>query len=241
MAISLAGTMALSGGSVTSGGTVASTLPTGTTAGEFLLWNFGTSAGSGTPPAATAPTGWSPIAGVLNAHANYLWYRIATGSEGTTINATVGTTTGTGLVYYAGIQRYAGVDTTTPIDAAGLTASTTTPTAVTLPSVTTVTANAWQLALLSVDDVGQASEPVATGFTALYNGNAAPSSREWRMYSRTIAAPGATGTSSWATTASYTGADSQGLTFGLRPAGATNTTVRRNPSNWAARMRAANW
>lgn len=223
----------------------AATAPSGITVGDFLLTAFRSSSSASTASVAT-PSGWTLIGKVEGGQNNYLFYKFATSADTTATSYTFTASGGSGtLSWAAGVQRFTGVDTTTPIDAAGATADTgysasTTTHTMTLPSVTTVTANAWQVALVGIDDtqLSTSNMPVATGFTALVDG----SSVGYKTAYRVQATPGATGTSAWTWTGSYVGASIQGVTCALRPAAAvsnilatetfTGTTGAAWPSQW---------
>ena len=112
--------------------------PSGTAAGDVLVGcltlNGGSVSGLG------VPFGWAPIASVTaisNPHI-FGYYRVAGASE----PASYAWTLTSAVVNGAGIARYAGVDTTNPLDTAVATATGATSTSGTVLGVTTVTANA---------------------------------------------------------------------------------------------------
>jgi hypothetical protein len=121
--------------------------PTGWAADDFLL--LAVEDGGAT---LTADAGWTAVPGsnVIGSGVGLaLWYRIAqagdsgsVGYGGTSINQMQGTVLG-----------YRGVDTTTPLDVTPVTGTAAASTSVTLPSVTTVNANAMViLAIARADD-----------------------------------------------------------------------------------------
>ncbi len=128
--------------------TVAITKPAGTVAGDVLVACL---ALNGSTVAATGvPAGWTPVASVtsINNPRLYGYYRVAGGSEPATYAWTLSTAVASG----AGITRYSGVNTTTPLDtaprtAAGGAAATTG----TVPGLTTATANAMVIGCMAVN------------------------------------------------------------------------------------------
>lgn len=225
MAIALAGTPAHTYGTLATG-TVSktATAPTGIALNDYLLMVVA-SHSSSTPSTVTTPTGWTLIGSVIGGQDTYVFGKVAVAGDVGAANYTVTFGGGTGTNNFeVSITRFTGVDPTTPLDAAaatvdtGYSGSTATQT-MTLPAVTTATANAWQIAVVSMDDSASTmvTWAMATGFTQADVG----SSISFKTAYRAEATAGSTGTSTWAWTGSYSGNDLQGVSFALRPAAAS--------------------
>lgn len=114
-------------GATTSDTSVTNDVPSGTVDGDILLWAI--SGGTATP---ATPSGWSPWASHVNTNKLTIFYRFAS-SEPASYTAS-GLTAGS---YTAEMSAYRGVDQTTPQDATPTTGTSS------VPSITTVTPNAY--------------------------------------------------------------------------------------------------
>ena len=141
-------------------------LPSGIQSGDLLEIIVATQESSD-PGVPNTPSGWTqrytttPVAG-FNPRQT-LFYKIATGSEGSSVNVTIGTSTR----MHGVSNRWSGVDNTTPYDA-------TEPAAVTSPTdnvnpaaITTVTNGAFVRAIAAANLTGGASGTVSSGYTIL--------------------------------------------------------------------------
>jgi hypothetical protein len=127
--------------------TVAIPRPAGTAAGDVLVACL---ALNGSTVAATGvPAGWTPVASVtsITNPRLYGYYRVAGALEPATYAWTLSTAVANG----AGITRYSGVSTTTPLDTAPRTAAGAAATTGTVPGVTTATANAMLVGCMAVN------------------------------------------------------------------------------------------
>jgi hypothetical protein len=119
------------------GSNPAITYPAGVATDDMLVMQFALNPGG----TATTPSGWTKLFGPTNTSGGgnpcYLFYKIAGGSEPSTVTVTVSATQAAGIM-----AAYTGVDGTTPIDvSATATLSTSGGTTATTPSVTTTVAN----------------------------------------------------------------------------------------------------
>jgi hypothetical protein len=211
------GTLAMRGSATTA--TLTPALPAGTATGDVMLL-VATSFQSTGSVAINTPAGWTLLAtsasydGGLWRSATYL--RVAGASE-----TAPGLTTAAACWLDAQILGFTGVDTTTPVDAGGsayLAAAT--GATVTVPSITTVTANAWWVFATSASNTLLNSSSVPSGWTqrTLANGNTGNSVVDTVL----VAAAGAT------TATSYPRPGSAGfyvsLPLALRPSGGAAPT-----------------
>ncbi len=189
--------------------------------GDFLLAYVSTSNPNSAGGVPAPPAGWTSIltGPTTNGLRTTAAWKIATADD---VSATSHTwTIGSPTSYWsAACLRFTGVHATTPVDvttvsAAGSTG--TTATAFTMPGQTTVTADAYIVGVLSMDDAPtNATNPVPTPFTLTQGPMTSGISIKTGGYIK--AAAGATGTSTWTWTASYAGASLIGFQVALRPA-----------------------
>jgi hypothetical protein len=126
--------------------TVTIPAPAGTNPGDVLVACLATNGGNVTSTG--IPTGWQPIAtvtGISNPH-TFGYYKIA-GTEPTNYAWTLSSS----VANSAGIARYSGVNTTTPLAATTTTATSATTTSATLPALTTTTDNAMVIGCLAAN------------------------------------------------------------------------------------------
>jgi len=207
VAFRAAGTFATRGSPGT--GALSVGVPAGTTTGDLLLL-AATSYGGGSGVAINTPAGWTLIntrTGWNSGDPQYttaLYYKVAGASEGA-----VSMTTAASSYLDAVTAGFTGVDTTTPIDVAGTWSADQSGSTVTIPSITTLTANAWWVSI-GVDAVGQLN---ASSFPAGWT-QRARTSITIAMYvvnTKALTAAGATGTATY----SRTGASQTHILLGL--------------------------
>lgn len=136
MTIAIAGTPVGSGQDATS--TLSATLPSGITTGELLWIIVNTTLGT----TVTTPAGWTLAGSVADGFGGgreAAFYRIADGTEGATVSISLGSSVAATSMSF----RITGQHPTVPIDATATTNSGTSgsTTAITSPSITTVSAN----------------------------------------------------------------------------------------------------
>jgi Bacterial Ig-like domain len=131
----------------TAAGSITIPKPAGTVAGDVLVaclaLNGGRVATGG------APAGWSPIASnvaIANPHI-FGYYKVAGSSD----PAGYGWTLASSVTSGAGIARYSGVNTSTPLDAPASSASGAAASAPTIPGVTTATAGAMLVGCMAMN------------------------------------------------------------------------------------------
>lgn len=213
MAIALQGTPSLyEGASVTS---AVITTPAGVVAGELLIAAVAHSSSTAAPTTGTA--GWTLLEaqnGVDAAgpsHATF--YRVATGTEAASYtfptNATAGRVTGI-------MVRISGVDTAVIQDVAAAKASTSTATSFTMPSISTVTANALLLHFILLNAASSADIVAPAGPTLVSKSTG--TGRRMGVWSEPMPTAGASGTRLWTDTPA-TALQWGGITIALRPAG----------------------
>jgi hypothetical protein len=125
--------------------------PAGTASGDVLVACLALNGGQ--VAAGGVPSGWSPIASntsVANPVANphvFGYFKVAGGAEPADYRWTLASSVTSG----AGIARYSGVSTTSPLDGAPSTASGPAATTGTVPSVTTATADAMLVGCMAIN------------------------------------------------------------------------------------------
>lgn len=194
--------------------------PSGIVAGELLIAQVTESAATAST---TNPGGWTLAKaqnGPTSAPSTAVWYRVADGTETGSVtfatNATAGRVTGT-------MERWSGVDTTTPMDAAAVSANSPVATTFQMPSITTVTANAVLVHAISLNASSSADIDTLAGTTKV-TGSTGTGRRQGVFY-ETLAAAGASGTRTWTENPTTTTLQWAGVTLALRPA-----AVAGNPS-----------
>ncbi len=128
-------------------GVVSVPKPPGTAAGDVLVACLALNGGS--VSATGVPSGWAPIASVTttaNPHV-FGYYKVAGAAEPASFTWTLATSVANG----AGIARYSGVSTTTPLDAPTTTATGASSTSSAVAGVTTATANAMLVGCMSIN------------------------------------------------------------------------------------------
>lgn len=200
-----------------SGASVAVPVPAGVTAGEFLVAAVATSDNA----TLTIPSGWTTIPGsdVLDASGPiscHGYYRVATAAEPAsyTWSGITGTRT-SGIM-----QRFSGVDTTTPLDTTAGTVSTGGVTTASLPSLTTATSGAVVVSAMALNANSAAALVEPSGVTEIQQSQGNGGRRLALAYeARPIA--GATGTRVWTENPTTTALQFAGWTIALRVAGAS--------------------
>lgn len=196
--------------------------PSGITAGELLTAHI--SFTGATPPSNTPPSGWTLALNIDGGSAvqTSVWYKIATGSESGsetwTSTAAAGRTTGIMI-------RWSGVDNTTPLDVASVSAiSAGAGNSVTAPSQTTVTANAKVVTTVSVNASSATDIATASGWTR--ETGSTGTGRRTVVFDQTFPSAGATGSTVWAQTVNFASLEMIAISLALRPAagGPTLTT-----------------
>lgn len=211
-------TLTNSSGSVAAPATLNVTKPSGGTPGatDILILTIGGGA-SAIIGSYTAPAGWTSI-GTTNTNnggnRTYVQTWWALGNVALLGFTKSGTVTDCGWV----MVNFAGVDTSTPIDATATPNSSTAATTLVTNAVTIVTSQAWHLIGVS-DWLGGAYS--ASGFTVA----ASPSTNEQAgtLYNTTPKSVGSTGTVTVTAGAVSTGQSILGVPFALRPASVQDT------------------
>lgn len=146
------------------GYTQAVPLPTGYTVGNLLVLLVGTD----DIPGPTVPAGWTRLAGAqplpptVNPYAPYpalnVFYRIATGTEGTSVNVSMSSADWPdGDAFMVAVTlAYSGTDTATPFGENALNPTTATSASLAHPAITTSVANEWPLTVRLVSTNGRA-------------------------------------------------------------------------------------
>lgn len=184
------------------------TSPAGTASTDILVASFAWD-NTGGLVSLTPPSGWTAVA---NPVTSGLMRAAAFWSLGSNTNLTFSLSVrGTDLGWVCG--GFTGVDNTTPVDATGTTSTSTGSTSLTVNAVTTVTANAWEIAAISpyTGSSGMAS----TGWTIQNNG-ASTVHQEADLAYRALTSAGSSGTSSF-TVSSSSGQQLIAIPFALRP------------------------
>lgn len=152
-----------------SGSPLSVPVPSGTAAGDLLLLVATSFIGGSGGVAITTPSGYTLLASAPNAPTDYwiaVYYKVAGASE-----PSASVTTASTSALDARIFGFTGVDGTTPIDVSGSFGSPVTGTTVNVPSITTATANAWQIAI-GVDPGNAATaSSVPSGWTLRWFSN----------------------------------------------------------------------
>lgn len=175
-----------------------------------------------TSTAIAVPTGWTSAAGLASATALYtrILYRTAVSGDvgGGTYTIPTSGTAGrvTGFMF-----ALRGVNTTTPLDAAATTVTTTSTTGPLVPTLTTVTANAYVISVAAADAATSEIFYAPSPYTVMAE-NRNTVGRRTAIAERTMGAAGATGTLQWTrtTTTSY---ETLGIHLAFRPSAAAVT------------------
>lgn len=196
--------------------------PAGVTAGELLTLSVSF---SGSTPPTAVPSGWTAgpnIDGGTSVQTS-VYYKYATGSE--TGSETVTSTTAAGRT--TGIMiRWAGVDATTVLDVASVSATTGgAGTSVVAPSQTTTMANVTVVTTVSVNASASTDVATAAGWTDISGSTG--TGRRTRVFKRGYASAGATGTTTWNQTVPTASLEMIAISLALRPGagGGTPATV----------------
>ena len=166
--------------------------PAGISAGEMLIVHI--SAGSNI--SSTLPSGWTLIAKDTTTTSTRiaLIYKIASGSESGNLAVTMASGTGCAIMH-----RYSGVDSGDPLDSVtpSTAASGSTVTSVTLPSITTNSANSWIVAACALNSTSQVIN-TTSGMTERYDfvgdGGGGSGTRAGSLQDEARTTAGATGT-----------------------------------------------
>jgi hypothetical protein len=237
VAVSQLGTLVSTNGSSTST-TVTLTAPSGITVGDFLLAWFTTgSPTTGGVPGAS-PSGWTQIAAVNNGTGNYAYWKIATSAD-TTTPSYAWTGLSIASYYYGSITRFSGVNATTPIDVAAASVTSTvsgTSGTITVPAITTVTANAYIVGGAAEDDnsnvMGGATTPTwPAGWAAITASPAAAQSAHMaNLFAQGAqAAAGASTSPTITVSASYSSFAANAWQVALRPT--SNNAFNKTPAD----------
>jgi PKD repeat protein len=186
VAFRAAGTLTTS----TSSGTHTVNYPAGVAAGDLLVIQMVVTVGT-----LTTPAGWTNLYGPFTesgfgAAVHYLFYKIAGGSEPSTMTVTKSA----GNAAAAVMSAYTGADTTTPIDVFATAVQPTSGTSGSSPSVTTTKANTMLLRLCTAFAGPAATTPAGT-VTERYDVTWSFNSTGLELGTETQAAIGASGTS----------------------------------------------
>lgn len=198
MAVTLAGTPSVyENASATS---VVLPYPAGVTAGELLIAHI-------THSAATAPNtnpgGWTLITAQANDSGSgagtAMWYKWATGSESGSVTFVTSATAGrvTGIM-----ERWAGVDPTTPLDAPGVGASAGVQLGFTSPSISTTTTGALVLHQVALNASSTSDINTPAGLTKISSSTTI--GRRTSVFTEPMPTAGATGTQDWTQTSATT-------------------------------------
>lgn len=211
MTIALQGTPTIAeAGSATS---IAVAYPAGIVSGELLIATIGV---TGSTAPSSVPVGWSlhkSQNGPGTTPSVAVYFKIANGSESGSVVFNTDAAAGAVTVI---MERWSGVDNYTPFDAAPVSANSTANVNFTMPSITTVSANAvlvHSIALFAVT----ASDIVTLAGTTLI-GDSTGVGRRTGAYYEAQAIAGASGTRTW-TDSTATALQWAGITAALRPAG----------------------
>lgn len=197
-------------------GSITANMPAGITSGEVLVATVSCTVGD-----VVAPTGWTLIPGTQSkgGDATQLstqgYYRVATGTETSTYVWTgVGTSRASVIV-----QRFAGVNTTTPFDTtstSGHTPDSTPGTSYSPPAITTGTAGCWLLSGASLNAATAATLVIPSGWTA--RGATTGTGRGAAIATIAQSAAGPSGTVTWTITPTTTALQINAWLAALRPA-----------------------
>lgn len=173
-------------------------VPAGTTADDLMLL-LATSYPANT--GINTPAGWTIIDTRSAWQTDYrtvLYWKVAGASE-----SSVSMTTAAASFLDAGIVGFTGTDKTTPIDVAGTWTAPASGTTVTVPSITTTTANTWWLSLETDSASGMNASSFPSGWTQrfLATGNVV----QYLVNSVAVASAGATTATSHTRTTSLAG------------------------------------
>lgn len=187
--------------------------PAGVTAGEVLLLHVANSAAT---MSATPPSGWT----VANVHptANAspsvaVFYRVADGTESGSVTYNTGAAAGriTGIM-----ERWSGVDTTTPLDVTPVASDSPIATSFTMPSITTANNDTVLVHSIGLNAATAADIVTLAGETLISKSTG--TGRRLGAYYETLATAGATGTRTWTETPTTTALQWAGITVALRSA-----------------------
>lgn len=212
MAVAIAGTPVSS--SLSAGTTLVASLPSGITSGELLCLVVSTTF----DVAITTPSGWTAETAVGDGFGSgrlALFRKAATGSEGASVNITVGSCDASSLAW-----RVTGHDTTTPINVSATNSGTSgSGTAITCPSVTTTATNCMVVRLGSCNEAAALTIPGSnTLIVAGSSGSGALNNSSSSAYAMQ-AATGASGTANFVATTGNR--PWQAITFAIAPAAST--------------------
>lgn len=219
MAVTLAGTPSVYENA--SAASVVLPYPAGVTAGELLVAHI-----THSQPTApnTNPGGWTLIDTQDNASGAgpsvAMWYKWATGSETGSVTFTTSATVGrvTGIM-----ERWSGVDPTTPIDAPAAGSSSPIQASYTSPSVSTVTTGALILHHVALN--ASASQDIATPAGHTKIAGTTGTGRRTLITTEPQPTAGATGTQDWTQVSGTTALQWTSSTVPLRPAGGGGGTT----------------
>lgn len=198
--------------------------PSGIVSGELLLIHV-TNSGASVP---STPAGWTLAKSQANANGTacsiMTAYKVATGSESGSV--TVATNVAAGRVTGM-MERFSGVDTTTPMDVAASSANGATGASWSVPSITTVTNGAMLVAHTALNASSSADITHTAGTMTSINASTG-TGRRTRIWTETDATAGATGTRTFESNPTTTLQWTVAL-IALRPGagGATPTLVQR--------------
>lgn len=197
--------------------TLTVTLPASTAQNDLMLMIASSTLGGAPTP--STPSGWTVIdtksAWLSGSVTTVLMYKVAGAAEGSASIDTGATSSFLDAV----IVGFTGVDTTTPIDVTGTWAAQVNSATVTVPAITTVTANAWWLTLAcdGAAQVNSSSKP--SGWTQRLLGTSATTGVMFVASSVLVASAGATSATSYSRTGSSAGLVPIGIA--IRESGAT--------------------
>lgn len=224
MAIALQGTPSLyENASATS---VVIPYPAGVTAGELLLAHVGHS--NATAPT-TAPSGWTLLHAQNNSGggaAGSVFYRIADGTETGSVTIDTAATAGrvTGIM-----ERWSGVDTTTPFDVTTVGSSTGIAATYNSPSITTITPDTMLVYTIIINASTSADYDAPAGVTLISKANGGGGRRTGAYY-EAFASTGASGTRTWTLVPASPTLQWTGIVAALRPAAGGGGPVPPNLS-----------
>jgi hypothetical protein len=235
IAFGAAGTRLLQG---TAGTSWAVPYPAGISAGHLLVLHIVTNGG-----AVTTPAGWTAVYNetVLANPKGGLFIKVAAGTESGNLTVTTASTAGNAIML-----RYTGVDTTTPQDVAASTYSNSLSTdpATVLPSITTVTNNAWLVmgnglnsgstTVTSVTPAGATERIDHVQAAPMPGGGGGTGSKGGSVWDELDATAGATGTRTITPSAARA---NWGAMMALRPAASGGSPVTATPTAIASRAR----
>ncbi|XAS63716.1 hypothetical protein VUN84_15685 [Micrococcaceae bacterium Sec5.8] len=164
--------------------------PSGTAAGDVLVASFTADKN----PAASAPSGWTPIVNTLNISSGarvFAYYHVV----GSADPASYRWTLSAAVKWGGGMTAYRGVNKTTPLDSKVVTATNTTYTAtsITAPSITTASNKAMLIGGVGFDS----SSPAATAPSGWTERWEAANAQIAELADKVQATAGASGTATW--------------------------------------------